>query len=372
MPLTYINAGTSGPFAQYTLSNLTSAILEPVDPSPGFSRAFMLTNLLILSNHNALAHELICALCKYSTSIPSNLYGNSPFFNSPTIEYFWQTHPSLARPLNHVEFSVTRAQWGKYRESCRTGWMLEHCQLAEPTDQHIWRDTDDPRMLAMCCRLLAKNTTEGQYPPLLQMREALEAGKKLYAQPQIPITEYKFDRMLKPIVWRHSYLLYRRLVIELAIRVGELETAAEVLGLGLRLDGFNSADGAALEHYLLIPGIHDVLPLLAKGGKDSNPFFIKEEDAEAMVKELISTLEIRATKGRQWSLAADKVGWKELLERLAKGAWKVNKKEYRANRIKCVEHILNPPATEEEILAAENEVGELPADLKEMIKVANG
>lgn len=121
--------------------------------------------------------------------------------------------------------------------------MLDRFNLPEPSDPHIWQETDDPKMIAMCARLLAKDKTPGQYPSLEAMREALAAGKKLYAQPQVPITGWKVERNGNSTTRRHSYLLYRRLVVELAIRVGDLASATEVLSLGLRLDGFNTMDG---------------------------------------------------------------------------------------------------------------------------------
>jgi hypothetical protein len=161
-------------------------------------------------------------------------------------------------------------------------------------------------------------------------------------------------------------------VVELAIRVGDLESATEVLSQGLILDGFNTMDGGQLDRYLYIPGIYDVLPLLAKKGKAGNPFFIEEDDAAAIVEQITATLDLRAREGRQWSLAADKVGWKELMDRLAKAAWIVNKNGYEKQGLACAEDILHPPATEEAITAAESRVGELPADFKDMVRVANG
>jgi hypothetical protein len=227
-------------------------------------------------------------------------------------------------------------------------------------------------MLAMCARLLAKNKKEGQYPSPERTREALAVAKKLYELPEAPITEWRYDGTSKIGAKRHSYLLYRRLAIELAIRVGELETAAEFLSLGLRLDGFNALNGGDVHDYLFVPGIYDVLPLLAKRGKEGNPFFISGDSAEVMVREIIGILELRAREGRQWSLAPEKVGWKELLDRLAQGAWKVNRKEYRNMDVTCAEDILYPPATEEQIRAVEKRLGELPADFKEMVRIANG
>ncbi|RKK94437.1 hypothetical protein BFJ68_g15163 [Fusarium oxysporum] len=224
----------------------------------------------------------------------------------------------------------------------------------------------------MCARLLAKNKTPGQYATRENMEEALAAAKKLYAQPQVPVTEWEFKWNGHQTVRRHSYLLYRRLVVELAIRLGKFDTAAEILSLGLRLDGFNDIDGAQLDRYSFLPGIYRVLPLLAESKKEGNPFYIEGDDADTMIEQIITALMVRAQNGRQWSLAPERVGWKELLDRLAKAAWIVNRKEYQELGLTCAEDILYLPATEEEISEAEAKVGELPSDLKDMVRVANG
>jgi hypothetical protein len=94
-----------------------------------------------------------------------------------------------------------------------------------------------------------------------------------------------------------------------------------------------------------VEGIYRVLSLLAEERKEGNPFFISEKDAQEMVGEV---LERRARDGRVWSLAPGKVGWEEL-ERLARGAWKVNRKEYKAQGVNSWKEILNEPVTEEQI-----------------------
>jgi hypothetical protein len=70
-------------------------------------------------------------------------------------------------------------------------------------------------------------------------------------------------------------------------------------------------------------------------------------------------------------LATDKVRWKELLDRLGKGAWKINRKQYRAMDVMCAEDILYSLATEREIEKAEEKDGKLSPDLKDMFRVAN-
>lgn len=373
MSVSYVDTDNSGPFTEQPLSKLITFFLDPEDPSPAIRQSLRLAHLLLLSNHLALAHQLIDALSKHADHIvPPRQYQASPLNPSLALDNFWKSHPEYPQPPNTPSSTqdLARSQWGKYRECTRTGWMLEHCQLPEPANPHIWRKTSDAPVLAMCCRLLAKDRTEGQYPSLERMAEALQVARKLYAQPQaqVPVTAWKFERGVR----RHGALLYWRLAVELAVRVGELGVAADVLGLGLRVDGFSAWNGSEVTEYLAVPGIWDVLPLLADGGKDANPFYIEGGDAEVMVKEVVRAIEMRARNGRQWSLAPEKVGWEELLRRLSVAAWKVNRPFYRQNGVKRAEDILYSPATEEEINAAEFRFGELPADFKDMIRVANG
>jgi hypothetical protein len=252
-------------------------------------------------------------------------------------------------------------------------WSTAICRsLPEPEDPHIWRETDEAPMIGMCARLLAKDKTPGQYPPVAQLQEAISAAEKLYAQPEVPRTEWKPEYPGNQTVRRHSYLLYRRLVVELAIRVGRLDKAAEVLSQGLVLDGFNTVDGAGLDRFLMLPKIYDVLPLLSAKGKEGNPFYIEESDVAAIVQEITQTLERRAEHGRQWSLAPEKVGWRELLDKLAKAAWALNSAEYKHRGIMSADEILNEPESEEDIEAAEDRVGKLPDDLKKMYRIAGG
>jgi hypothetical protein len=387
--LTYIDQADPedvGYFVEHHVSDLVSLILEPVDHSDGLRKVERLAQLLLLSNNIGQAYKLICALCEHHKLVsPPLMDAQSPLqLSTRPFANFWASFPQYASPKESSDQQVGSAgtltrqerlaasQWREYRETTLTGWMEEHCNLPEPDNPHVWQDTDDAPMIAMCARLLAKDKTPGQYPSLERLREALAAGKKLYAQPQVPITEWDLQRNGSQTIRRHSYLLYRRLVVELAIRIGDLESATEVLSLGLTLDGLNYIDGGDVDRYLYVPGIYSVLPLLAKRGKEGNPFFIEEDKAAAIVEQVTAALDLRACEGRQWSLATDKVGWRELLDRLAKAGWVVNNKEYSKNGLTCAGDILHPPATEEAIAEAETRVGELPAEFKEMVRVANG
>ncbi|OQE40251.1 hypothetical protein PENCOP_c006G00016 [Penicillium coprophilum] len=324
-----------------THKRLIKYYIDKEDPSDAVDGILHLSELLILSNQLIEAHLIASAVYRLvndgrfadtGDSLDSRTY--LPI----TLDIFWTSW-------------ISGQQWDKYRECTRTGWMLEHVGLAEPeSPSSTWRETDDPAMLAMCVRLLAKTTTPGTYPPAHLAREALEAAQKLYAKPDTPKEECGWGPE-KPK--RQSYLLYRRLIVDLAIRLGELQSAADILGQGLRQDSFTN--GGELRDFLLVPGIYNVLLLLALSEKESNHFFISKEDAVVM-----------------WALHPSKVGWKELLDRLAEGAWRAHPKKCQGMGMKHAMDLLYEPATEEEIAAAEDKVGELPADFKEMLRVANG
>ncbi|KAH8168499.1 hypothetical protein LIA77_11763 [Sarocladium implicatum] len=377
------NGGHGNP-QPHTISRLISSYMEPESCADAVHESFRIVELLLLSNHLNHAHSLATALYTHMYTILSE-NSSKPF--SQALEYFWFTHPEYKLPPNapprarlgdgtpesqKAQEQWQRKQWDSYRECTRTGWMLDHCNLPEPEDPHIWHETDDAAMIAICARLLAKDKTPNQYPPIGQLEEALAAAEKLYSQPQVPATEWNYADMAAQKVRRHSYYLYRRLVTELAIRVGQLDKAAEILSQGLILDGFNSIDGASLDRFLVLPDIYKVLPLLASKGKSGNPYFIEETTAGELVQQITQTLERRAKEGRQWSLAPERVGWRELLDRLAAAAWTVNMKEYKKKGITSAAEILNGPALEEDIQALEDEVGQLPGDLKEMLRIADG
>jgi hypothetical protein len=355
-----------------TLPRLIKAYIDKENPSEAVDKILHLTELLILSNNLVEAHLIASAVYRLVKAFNFN-DGESleGVYTPTTLDIFWTVkqstfpRPKTALPSHpkDPEAWLSKQQWDKYRECTRTGWMLEHVGLAEPENpSFIWRATEDPAMLAMCVRLLAKTTIPCTYPSDNLAREALEAAQKLYSIPDTPAEECGRGPG-KPK--RQSYLLYRRLVVELAIRLGEFQTAADILGQGL-------SDQVDLRDILMVPGIYDILPLLARGGKESNPFFIPKEDAVVMVREITAALELRAEHGRQWALHPSKVGWRELLDRLAEGTLKAHPKECRDMGIESAMDLLYEPATEEEIAAAEEKVGELPADFKEMVRVANG
>ncbi|KAJ5795023.1 hypothetical protein N7457_001622 [Penicillium paradoxum] len=362
-----------------TLPRLIKSYIDKEDPSCAIHHMLYLAERLLLSNHLTEGHLIASAVFRLIEDFETTAKGerlDHHIYVPNTFETFWYLHKSTFPRPQRVppwcpipsEGWLAKEQWEKYRECTRTGWMLEHLGLAEPKNPlSIWRETDDPAMLAMCARLLAKTTTPGTYPPENLAREALGAAQKLYSIPEVLNGESgkKPDDKRK-----HSLLVYPRLAIELAIRVGELQTAADILGQELRRD--ESKAGNSVTGFLMVPGIYDVLPLLARGGKENNPFFIPKEDAVVMTREITAVLELRAEHGRQWELDPSKVGWRELLDRLSEGAWKAHNKECRAMGWKGPKDLLFEPATEKEIAETEERFGELPADLKEMVRLSNG
>lgn len=347
-------------------------------------QTFRIVDLLLLSNHLAHANLLAHALYKHMSTI---LPKHTPWPDAQTLRYFWFTHPSYPAPVEasyeprlgdgspealEAVARFERSQWESYRECTRTGWMLEHCDLAGPHDPHVWKETEDGPLIAMCARLLAKEKTPGHYPTSERLSEALAAAEKLYSLRQVPVRDWEIEGKAGQGERRHSYLLHRRLVVEIALRLDRLVAAADILSQGLLLDGFPNNDGASLDCFLMLPGIYHIIPLLAAKGKHGNPFYIEEDDATLIVQMISATLERRAKYGRQWSLAPEKVGWRELLDRLAQAAWMVNSKEYKIAGIMSAADILNDPDSEEDIVATEDRVGPLPEDLKDMFRIAGG
>ncbi|KAJ5085442.1 hypothetical protein N7532_010213 [Penicillium argentinense] len=225
--------------------------------------------------------------------------------------------------------------------------MLDRYGLAEPRDPSIWRQIDDPTMLGMCTRLLAKTLEPDTYPTKEKSGESLKVTQKLFAQPEVPYEDW---RKLKDSL------------------------TADIICQGSEKDGFPHGfpSGGGIKDYLLFPGIYDVLTLLAQNEKNRNPYFFPKEDAQTMTKEITAGLELRAREGRQWALDESKVGWRELLNRLAEAALKTYPKVYRSMGNKSAEKTLYDPATKEEIRTAEEKLGELLTDFKEMIRIANG
>ncbi|KAG4432757.1 hypothetical protein IFR05_011762 [Cadophora sp. M221] len=369
----------AGSWTPYPLSRHIFTLLDPVSPSPGIRQTLHLSQLLLLSNHLSQANSLLTALYNHGPSIiPPSPYEESKVDMYYSLEAFWLAHKGThPRPANAPATYASKDQtlkerlayerWGKFRECTFTGWMHEHWNLREPKDAHCWRESEDPRMLAICSRLLAKTKVRGEYVSESRMREALDAALKLYA---IPPKKEEYDGSKEAKSQRYCSLLYKRLPIELAIRLGELDVAREILSEALRHDGFSN--GGSLDEFLMIPGIWDVLPLLNEKEKEGNAYFITKGDADVLVKGIIEALELRVKEGRQWSLAPEKLSWTELLERMARGAWKVNRREYRGKGIASWRGVLNEPASEEEIEAAEKKFGELPKDFKDMCRVSDG
>lgn len=143
--------GTWGDRSKQTLPGLVSSYLELSDPSVAVTESFYLANVLILSNHIEMAHKLVNTLYRYRDEIApaSTIPSNS---STPVLEYFWQTHKDISRPFYEQQYGsalkedsltldeyLAKEQWGQYRESCRTSWMIEHLSVAEPNDPHIWR-----------------------------------------------------------------------------------------------------------------------------------------------------------------------------------------------------------------------------------------
>ena len=184
-----------------TLPRLIRSYIDKEDFSYAVCDILRLTELLILSSHFTEAHLIASAVFRLVKDFEFTDKGENldfEIYTPTTLDIFWSVHKSIFPQPRRAPYSdredretwITQQQWGKYRECTRTGWMLQHVGLAEPENpSSIWRETDDPAMLAMCARLLAKTTVPCTYPPDNLAREALEVVQKLYATPDTPREE---------------------------------------------------------------------------------------------------------------------------------------------------------------------------------------
>lgn len=256
---------------------------------------------------------------------------------------------------------------GRSEEFCQR-W-LEYVLERHPhvkfgtTDLHQWRETDDPIVISYCSHRLLVPREVGLKPEKTACQEALQAALKLYSQPSC----YGNKWTTEPSQFVHFELIDRTAALSLAIEVGDLEAAADILEFASSLEGIPQAGAYK---YLQVPGVFEVLPIFASRGPERNSYYISENDAKNIVAGVKAAMESRITKGQQGFL--DGISWTELFNRLKVAAWKVYSKSYKKQGLNSEDDILFPPATKEEIAAAEETVGTLPDDFKEMIRIANG
>ena len=301
--------------------------------------------------------------------------GLNIFKLSLTAESFFASHPTYQRPpqelvpmdvYSHIEFDhKQKYMYGQSTESLPF-WMEFHRNEVgthvpdfDSADLDLWKTTDDPFIISYCFYSNLNNPELGQPPSKEACKQALPISLKLYSLPNGNANELAGRR--------HWELVPRTTAMAIAIRASELEIAADIFQIASKLEGLGITKAAG---FLQIPGIYDVLPILAKRGTAANKHYINAEDTATIVRDFKEAMTARLAAVPHSGIP--KVDWKNTLNRLAVAAWTVHGKSYRAKGFTYSDDVLFPPATEQEIIEAEKLVGPLPEDLKQMVRVSNG
>lgn len=358
----------------FSLVSVKRLLLEDKDPTEyGIWEACRIAYQILFSNNVDEFQKLLQAIVTFDSawarthskyeSLGLNCMGVVP-------EMFYEAHPKYQRPTNIAVklFDHTRQEI-KYWKTIFSSKAYSDQLLAnypdikfDHNDSHQWKHTDDPVVISYCCHKLASNPDEESPPTRDDAKEALEAAQKLYEQPQSHPSKIVFANQII-----HHAFISRDLSLKLAIYLEDFQTALEILRLAIKVDTFWQYKS---EVFLRIPGIYNVLPLLAAEGLQANPYHVSPENAKVIVSDLKEAMEGRIAKGQL--VPMERVSWKDLLRRLSKAAWEVNETNYRKHGLTKSDDVLFPPATKEQIEIAEKRVGKLPNDLKEMVKIANG
>lgn len=367
------------------LSVITDNILYDKNPFDfGLADVSTVAGQILFANHVDIFYELILAVASFDACLMKanpkrRPVGLNILRLGNTAQCFFESHPDYKRPPDETVPLDPQSVWelDHFRKYLCGGRSEEFCQRwleyvferhprvkFDATDPHQWRETDDPIVISYCSHRLLVPSEVGLKPEKTAYQEALQAALKLYSQPH----RYGEKWTTEPRQFIHFDLIDRQAALSLAIEVGDLEAAADILEFASSLEGITQ--GGQAHKYLQVPGIFKVLPIFASRRSENNSYSIKENDAKNIVAGVKAAMESRITKGQQVFL--DGVSWTELFDRLKVAAWKIYNKSYRKQGLTSEDDILFPPATEEEIAAAEERVGTLPDDFKEMIRVANG
>lgn len=288
-------------------------------------------------------------------------------FTSPTDRL-----PQRERSLDVLEddprFDITKPEFFTLDNWTNTDWIVSGTEYGKREqfvpidgvfDVHLWRESEDPWIHAICARLLCR-VPDGKVPTDTAVNETFEVVDKLFLT--LPKRRNPQDESEE---WPHSHIFPVKIYFILAVRIGTLEQAQTILELAMTKFEFS------LHELLEFPGTYDVYhhPDI-KASK--YPRLISNEDMDFVRTTLSDTLKQRKQKGQEQPL--DGVEWPELLRRLSEAAFKVYDEEYAESD----EHpqrpadILFPPISVARIDEIEAKLGPLPQDLKAMALIANG
>lgn len=230
--------------------------------------------------------------------------------------------------------------------------------IEDSYDPHQWRTTEDPRVHADCAILLCRRSAEEGADPG-RIVEAFEVLDRMF----VPLRGKKLMLCDEDQPYFDTISLY----LSLAVRLGALDKARRAVTLAADASFFG-----LLTDLLSNPLLYELY--FGKGGvsrPDTEPL-MTEAEASLAVREITEALIQRKHNGPQEPLHG--VGWPELLQRFSEAAFKLHKKEYAEiqDPPQQPSDILLPPISQEKLAEVEEKLGPLPADLREMVQIANG
>jgi len=254
------------------------------------------------------------------------------------------------------EYDISRPEF--YEKWPEKYWIPSYGFLKpDKHDPHAWRTSQDHWECAACARLLCR-VPQGQVPDRAAIEEAFEAIERL--RTQLPCR--------KPGESEGLYSPPDQ--SEVARIVPDDIYLPFLLGLGLRDRAWEMFCNSEIRNWRRLPALYDMclrqgryLPL------------IERDDAKSAVDKITAAFISRQENGRFDPLKPlMDLGWSELLRRFSEAALQYHAKAYSRikNPPRWASDILFPPITPELLAQAEQRLGPLPSDLKEMAQVANG
>lgn len=312
--------------------------------------------LCIISGRPALAHQILSELLKIQDLVWSDQ-------QKSVLELLWRH--LFPRP-DHVpwekwsddelgkaakEHDVQNMEfWNSHAE---VDWLTKppfNAKVAEEYDVHQWKGSDDAATHAVCARLLCK-PVDGAIPSHAAMEESLDCMDQLLAK-VAPLADNV----------PHHHIVSGKTYFILAVHLGKMDKAVHMLKRACQADSFE------LHNLVTVPAFYNTLSQ-QPDGTVIHPL-LSDKYMDDIGKKLVQAIKSRAENGLQEPLHG--VSWHDLLTRFANAAFIVNHENYLEQGITSAAGILLPPATPSQIAEVEARTGPLPADLKDMVLIANG
>lgn len=255
-------------------------------------------------------------------------------------------------PFNTTEYDIDDPAFYSMRWT-DVKWRHSTSNVKDDThiDPHSWKTTQDAYEHVNCARLLCR-VPMGEVPDRAAISEALDALESVFALPEGGRGGPRsFGKNIPTPVY-----------FTLAAGLGKL-----VPGKASEIFVLANKEGT-LPDLIRIPALYKVF----LGEHHSGESLVNGAKASAAANTITRALKERMAKGPQQPL--HDVGWADLLRRFSEAAFKVHAEEYDEleDPPASASDILLPPITVQKLAEVEQRLGPLPADMKEMVQIANG